>query len=39
MFIVNSTVRENIWGGSWDSFDFSVVFFLCLKCFKESFPA
>ena len=38
MFIENSAVRENIWGGSWDSFDFSVVFFP-FKCFKESFPA
>ena len=36
VFIVNSTVLDNIWGGSWGSFDFSVVF-LPFKCLKKSF--
>ena len=26
MFIVHSTVLDNIWGGCWGSFDFLVVF-------------
>ena len=34
MFIVNSTVLDNIWGGGWGSFDFSVVF-LPFKGLKE----
>ena len=34
MFIVNSTVVDNIWGGGWGNFGFSVVFFP-FKCRKE----
>ena len=33
MFIVNSTVLDNLWVGGWGSFDFSVVF-LSFKCLK-----
>ena len=35
MFIVNSTVLDNLWGGGGGSCDFSVVF-LPFKCLKES---
>ena len=34
MFIINSTVLDNIWGDSWGSFEFSVVF-LPIKNLKE----
>ena len=34
MFIVNSTVLDNICGGGWGSFEFSVVF-LPFKGLKE----
>ena len=35
MFIVNSTILDNLWGGGWGNFDFSVVF-LPFKCLQES---
>ena len=35
MFVVNSKILDNIWGGGWGNFDFSEVF-LPFKFLKES---